>query len=125
MIAADTSSLVAFFEGSSGRDVELIEDALHASALFMPPPVLTELLSDPSLSDEIRTLILEFPILAVLEGFWTRAGALRASVFAKNQKARLGDALIAQFALDHDLLLVTRDSDFKAFESVCPLKLAK
>ena len=80
MIAADTSSLVAFFEGGKGKDVDLIEAALHASALFLPPPVLTELLSDPELPKALRQAIAQFPLLAITEGFWERAGDLRSAL---------------------------------------------
>ena len=124
MIAADTSSLVAFFEGSKGKDVDLIEAALHASALFLPPPVLTELLSDPELPKALRQAIAQFPLLAITEGFWERAGDLRSGILRKGRRARLGDALIAQLAIDHKIPLVTRDSDFKYFQQISKLELA-
>lgn len=123
MIAVDTSSMISFFEGKKGQDVDLIESGLHASALFLPPPVLTELLSDPVLSDNVRNIISQFPMLAISDGFWERAGKLRARVLAEGGKAKLADALIAQLAIDHNILLVTRDADFKNFERVSKLKL--
>jgi predicted nucleic acid-binding protein len=123
MIAADTSSLVAFFEGGKGKDVDLIEAALHASALFLPPPVLTELLSDPELPKSLRQAISQFPLLAITEGFWERAGDLRSGILRKGRRARLGDALIAQLAIDHKIPLVTRDSDFKYFQQISKLEL--
>lgn len=124
MIAVDTSSLVAFFEGQNGKDVDIIEASLHASALFLPPPVLTEIVSDPAVTQEVIELLTQFPLLAMSEGLWMRAGILRSQVLKKGRKARLADALIAQFSIDHDLPLVTRDSDFKAFTTVSKLKLA-
>lgn len=124
MIAVDTSSLVSFFEGDKGRDVDLVEAALHSSALFLPPPVLTEILSDPSLSKDVTSIIFQFPLLSITEGFWNRAGHLRSLVLKKGRKARIADALIAQFAIDHNMPLVTRDSDFKGFIQVSKLKLA-
>ena len=124
MIAADTSSLVAFFEGGKGKDVDLIEAALHASALFLPPPVLTELLSDPELPKALRQAIAQFPLLAITEGFWERAGDLRSGILRKGRRARLGDALIAQLAIDHKIPLITRDSDFKYFQKISKLELA-
>ena len=47
MIAADTSSMVAFLAGDAGDDVEVIQSALDHQQLALPPVVLTELLSDP------------------------------------------------------------------------------
>lgn len=43
----DTSSLVAFFADAPGRDVELLEAVLQESALYLLPPVISEILSDP------------------------------------------------------------------------------
>jgi hypothetical protein len=37
MIAADTSSLVAFLEGDSGSDVDVVEDSLNSQILTLPP----------------------------------------------------------------------------------------
>jgi predicted nucleic acid-binding protein len=36
----------------------------------------------------------------------------------------LGDALIAQSCIDHDVPLITRDTDFRHFAKHCGLKLA-
>ena len=47
MIAADTSTWVAFLEGGTGEDAELLDRALADRQVVMVPVVLTELLSDP------------------------------------------------------------------------------
>jgi hypothetical protein len=47
MIAADTSTWIAFLEGEKGEDVDLLDRALEDRQVLMPPVVLTELLSDP------------------------------------------------------------------------------
>lgn len=47
MIAADTSTWIAFLEGDHGDDVELLDTALRDQQVLMAPLVLTELLSDP------------------------------------------------------------------------------
>ena len=57
MIAADTSSMVAFLEGLEGDDISVIQSALEHHQLALPPAVLTELLSDPALSRSVRTLL--------------------------------------------------------------------
>jgi predicted nucleic acid-binding protein len=57
------------------------------------------------------------------EGFWYRAGRLRADVLANRRKARLGDALIAQFCADHNLPLITRDRDFCPFVETANLNV--
>jgi predicted nucleic acid-binding protein len=107
------------------RDVELLDDALQAKQAVLPPVVLTELLSDPSLSNELAELFKTIPVLELLEGYWERAGCQRARVLARGFKARIADALIAQSCLDHKLALLTRDVDLKAFSDTCGLVLAR
>ena len=50
MIAADTSTWIAFLQGDAGKDVERLDQSLESRQVLMVPPVLTELLSDPKLS---------------------------------------------------------------------------
>ena len=123
MIAADTSTWIAFLEGSRGEDVQTLDQALGDRQVVMVPVVLTELLSDPKLSPDIVETIAEVPLIDVASGYWQRAGALRAKVFAKRRKARLGDALIAQSCIDHGIPLITRDRDFRAFAEAARLDL--
>jgi len=123
MIAADTSSWVAFFQGDKGPDVDLLDLALRDQQVVMPPVVLTELLSDPKIPPDVVTTLCELPLLEVDEGYWRRAGELRAKVLESRRKARLGDALIAQSCLDRGIPLVTRDRDFKAFAAAAALDI--
>jgi predicted nucleic acid-binding protein len=123
MIAADTSTWIAFFSGAEGEDVERLDDALQDRVVMMPPPVLSELLGDPKLSAELEATLREVPLLDTSDGYWARAGRLRATVLARRRTARLGDALIAQSCLDHRLPLLTRDRDFMAFAAAAGLDL--
>lgn len=123
MIAADTSSWIAFLEGSSGEDVQLLDRALEDRQVVMVPVVLTELLSDANLPSDVAETISEVPLIEVASGYWQRAGALRAKVLAKRRKARLGDALIAQSCIDQDIPLITRDRDLRAFAEAANLNL--
>ena len=95
MIAADASSLVAYFNGSSGVDSERLASALVAGDLILPPIVLTEILSDPVSSTAIEEQIRQLPMLEIHDGYWIRAGHARRIVLTKGFKARVGDALIA------------------------------
>jgi len=123
MIAADTSTWIAFLEGGRGEDVELLDRALQERQLLMAPLVLTELLSDPNLPRSVADTLGEVPMIDVEAGFWQRAGALRAKVLAKRRKARLGDALIAQSCIDRGVPLITRDRDFRAFVDAAGLHI--
>lgn len=124
MIAADTSTWVAFLEGDSGNDAQLLDKAMKERQLVMVPVVLTELLSDPNLPADVIEILSEVPIVEIGRGYWQRAGVLRSKVLAKGRKARLGDALIAQSCVDHGIPLLTRDQDFRAFAEVASLELA-
>jgi predicted nucleic acid-binding protein len=115
MIAADTSTWIAFLEGGTGQDAELLDKALADRQVVMAPVVLTELLSDPRLPSGVAETLLEIPLIEIGTGYWQRAGELRRKVLAKRRKARLGDALIAQSCVDGGVLLLTRDRDFRAF----------
>jgi hypothetical protein len=121
VIAADTSTWVAFLEGSRGEDTDWLDRALADSQLIMVPVVLTELLSDPKLSSDVAETISEVPVIDIAPGYWQRAGALRAKVLAKRRKVRLGDALIAQTCIDLGISLITRDRDFRAFAEAANL----
>ena len=123
MIAADTSTWIAFLEGSEGEDVQLLDHALAERQVVMVPVVLTELLSDPKLPPAVADILCEVPALEVTPGYWQRAGALRAEVLTRRRKARLGDALIAQSCIDSGVSLLTRDRDFRVFADAARLDL--
>jgi len=123
MIAADTSTMVAFLEGGEGDDVDLVQSAIDHQQLVLPPVVLTELLSDPALPDKVRVLLKEIPQLDIEPGYWDRAGQLRAAILRRKRKARVADALIAQSCLDQVTPLVTRDRDFRHFALAAGLNL--
>jgi len=123
VIAADTSTWVAFLEGARGEDVRLLDKALEDRQVWMVPAVLTELLSDPSLPSHVAETLCEVPLIEISPGYWQRAGALRAKVLRKRRKARLGDALIAQSCVDQGIALLTRDRDFQSFAEAASLDL--
>jgi hypothetical protein len=123
VIAVDTSTWIAFLEGDSGEDAELLSRALEDRRVLMVPAVLTELLSAPKLPLEVSRTLSELPLVEVEIGYWQRAGELRAKVLAKRRKARLGDALIAQSCIDRAIPLLTRDNDFRAFASAAGFDL--
>jgi predicted nucleic acid-binding protein len=57
------------------------------------------------------------------DGFWERAGLLRARVIRLRRKARIAVVLIAQNCLDNRTPLVTRDRDFRSLAAVARLRL--
>ena len=123
MITADSSTWVAFLQGDGGEDSQLLQKALQDRQVLMAPAVLTEVLSAPQLPSSVAATLSEIPLIEVTDGYWERAGALRAKALAKKRKARLGDALIAQSCIDRGIPLLTRDRDFQAFADAAGLDL--
>ena len=117
MIAVDTSTWIAYLSGDLGKDTDVLDQALADSLVAMPPVVLSELLSDSKLPKTVTRLLISIPALAVTNGYWQRSGILRSKLLAKRNKAKLADTLIAQTCIDHNVRLITRDSDFKNFKN--------
>lgn len=123
MIAADTSTLIAYLEGGRGDDVTVLDAALREHQLLRPPVVLAETLSDPALPAPVRDLLAALPLLEIEPGYWERAGLLRARILGLRRTARVADALIAQRCLDHGVPLLTRNKDFGNFARATELSL--
>ena len=123
MIALDSSALIAYLEGRATTAATATGLVLDERQACLPPVVLTEVLSDPTLPGHVAALLTALPSLPVTEGYWERAGALRSRLIAKGLKARLADTLIAQSCLDHGVGLVTQDRDFRHFAKVGKLRL--
>jgi predicted nucleic acid-binding protein len=124
MIAADTSTWVAFLQEQSGQDVELLAEALDNHQLVMVPAVLTELLSAVDLPQDAAAYLRLIPRIALHPEYWENAGLLRAKILARGRRARLGDALIAESCLAEGIRLLTRDHDFRVFVEAAGLQLA-
>jgi predicted nucleic acid-binding protein len=123
VIAADSSSFIAHLSGDPGEDVEILDQALSDRLVLLPPVVLVELLSDPKLPSSVSDLFKALPLLETRDGYWERAGTLRARALSRGRKARLADTLIAQSCLDQDVPLITRDRDFRLFAAFAGLRL--
>jgi len=124
VIAVDTCVVVAFLQGDIGPDVEAFAELIAADRAVLPPSAVTELLSDPKGGDQAAEVAGNLARLTLADGYWERAGWLRAAVCRAGRKAALGDALIAQACIDANVPLLTRDSDFEAFARIGGLRLA-
>ena len=83
--------------------------------MVLPPVVLTEILSEPTLQEATMDALAGVPLLPLLDGYWSRAGRLRAKAIAAGHESKIADALIAQCCLDHAAPLVTNDRDFRHY----------
>ncbi len=123
MICADTSSVIAYLQGAEGSDVELVDRALADQSLVLAPVSITELLSDQAAKAAYQNFVLAISRLDVKPGYWERAGELRALLIRHRYKPKIADTLIAQSCLDHQVPLITRDQDFRAFQKYAGLRL--
>ncbi len=123
MIAADTSSLIAYLNGQPGKDVVRIDAAIDQRQLHIAPVVQSELLSDPLLPTALRLAILSLPLLDLGAGYWERVAGLRMKILKQGLKAKMVDAMIAQCCIDYHIPLLTRDTDFRHFVRLGGLNL--
>jgi hypothetical protein len=96
-------------------DAIKVREFLSRRKLSLPPVVVTEILSHPLLPADIRGFVITLGLLPIRDGYWERAGFLRADLHARGLKAKLADCLIAQSCIDHDVPLITYDRDFRHF----------
>jgi predicted nucleic acid-binding protein len=123
-IVADTSVWVEYL---AGRPAPLLDHALAAGLIVVPPIVVAELLSGvrhaadrAPLEDLLRDL--EMPALPF--DHWVRVGVLRGALHARGLSVSTPDAHVAQCALDRDAPLLTRDAVFTKIAKLTPLRLA-
>ena len=123
MIAADTSVLIDYFQGKNNIHTDKLDEVFAHHLLVLPPAVLVELLSDALLPKKFIDKIEELPLLELTKNYWQRAGINRSKIISKKLKAPLADTLIAQSCIDHQVPLITRDTDFRHFVKYCGLTL--
>lgn len=125
MIAADSSVIIDFLKQVSSKHTELLEYHLVAHTLILPPVVVTELYGARKTDSPLWKIFAEETALLEIEtGYWERAGEIRRKILQQGLKAKLGDALIAQSCIDHDIPLLTRNADFRHYAEHAGLKLA-
>jgi hypothetical protein len=115
MTAVDTNVWIAFAAGIENPQTTYLTGLLNLGEVCIPGVVVSELLSDPHVPAGLRRAIGMTPQLDVTPGFWERAGQLRARLRKRGLRPKLPDTLIAQTCLDHDLILLTLDRDFRPF----------
>ncbi len=125
MIAADTSTWIAFLQGDSGPDVALLDQALQDRQVLMLPVVLTGVMSDPKLPSAVAKMLSALPLVdprARLLG--ERAGELRASL-EEGPKSTARGRVDRPSCVDQGIPLVTGDSLFSGLRQRRESKLAR
>jgi predicted nucleic acid-binding protein len=115
LIALDTSAFARLLDGLRDHATEAARAALSTRVAKLPPVVLTELLSNPSITPAAVDYVSSVPLIPLLDGYWQRAALLRVEVIRRGRKADIPDCLIAQSCIDHDIPLITYDHDFRHF----------
>jgi hypothetical protein len=132
MILVDTSVLVDFFRGTKSEAGQKFKLVLQRAVPFgITSLIYKELLQGARSEKEYRLLrkYLEtqrFFHPKELVDSYARAARIYFDCRRKGVTVRSTiDCLIAQTAMDHDLLLLHNDNDFDAMASVIPLKIYK
>jgi predicted nucleic acid-binding protein len=123
VIAADSSSLIAYLEGEEADDIALIERAVADRELVFAPPVVMELRAGAIPNDGLEALLARTRLIPIDAGLWDRAGRHRRLLIEKGLKTRFAGAIVAQCCIDADVPLIARDRDYRHFERWCGLKL--
>ena len=124
MIAADSSSVIAYLEGERAKDTDAIAQASASLELRLPPAVLVELMGRGASDAAYARMAEKATLLPLTEGYWLRARQTRRLILSKGLRARAVDAMVAQCCIDLDIPLIARDGDFRHFAQWCGLKLA-
>jgi len=106
-----------YLSGEEGRDAVLVVSAIRSRRAWLAPIVVTELLSEPTMEEHTRASLAKPPMLSLRDGYWERAGLLRAHLRRAGFKARVADCLVAQACIDNEVPLITHDRDFRQFTS--------
>jgi predicted nucleic acid-binding protein len=114
LIALDTSAVSRFLDD---RGAALVRRSVAEGTAVLSPIVVTEVLSRPTLTQDAWHTVLSIPMLPILDGYWERAGAIRAELKRNLLKANLADVLVAQSCIDFDIPLIAYDRDFRHFVS--------
>ena len=115
MILVDSCVIMDYLAGNSTRAAVQLDKILSEGMAAISPITVSELFSDPKASHDVAAFISALVAAPFKEGYWQRSGELRARVRKLGLKAALGDALIAQTAIDHGWPLLTSDADFKHY----------
>lgn len=130
MILVDTSVLIAFFRGTKSATVEKLEWVLQKGIPFgINPFIFQELLQgaasekEYSLLDSYLRTQRFYHLTDAIESY-ARAAKIYMACRRKGVTVRSTiDCLIAETALEHNLLLLHNDSDFTAIAQIIPLKI--
>jgi predicted nucleic acid-binding protein len=119
-VIVDTSAWCDYFGGAS---YPLIDAALTAGHLYLPPIVVAELTSGQLLPKKKQALVdflRDLPLIEVNFDHWIRVGDLRQKAAAKGLAISTPDAHIAQCSIDFNAVLLSEDHIFRKLKLKLP-----
>ena len=130
MILVDTSVLIDFFKGTKTETVEKLEWVLRKGIPFGINSFIFQEVLQGAASEKEYTLLDSYlrtqRFYDLKDAIESYAGAARIYMSCRKKGITVRstiDCLIAETALEHDLLLLHNDSDFAAIARVVPLKI--
>lgn len=130
MILVDTSVLIDFFKGTKTETVEKLEWVLRKGIPFGINSFIFQEVLQGAASEKEYTLLDSYlrtqRFYNLKDAIESYAGAARIYMSCRKKGITVRstiDCLIAETALEHDLLLLHNDSDFAAIARVVPLKI--
>jgi predicted nucleic acid-binding protein len=112
----------------AGVKFQSVDDAVNDDLAVIPPLVITELVtgaSTPAKREAIGEILQDVLVHETPLEHWIDVGTLRQLLGHKGINATVPDAHVAQYALDLDAILLTRDSIFADIAKHTALRLAR
>lgn len=119
VVVVESSALISFLKGDENP---LLEMALEAMAVQIPPLVATEILGNPISSKDrpsLERLFELLPFCPTNREHFEKAAKLKAACEARGFGISARDAHIAQCALDQNALLLSKDRFFLEVAKYC------
>lgn len=123
MIVVDSSVWIAYFNGASARETDLLDQQLGRARIIVGDLILAEVLQGFRVERDYqaaKNLLLEFEVRSMVD---PRSAIRAAESYRKLRRRGITvrktiDALIAVYCIEHKLRLLHLDRDFDAFESL-------
>ena len=130
MVLVDTSVLINFFKGSSGKPIQKLKNILHNKIPFGVTPIIMQELLQGARDEKEFKILQEY---LETQNFFHPLNSINsfiesARIYFLCRKKGLTirsstDCLIAQIAIENDLFILHDDQDFVNISKVVNLKL--
>ncbi len=125
----DTSIWIGFSKGLENQQTLMLEDYLKnvPRLIYLTPTILQEFLMGLRHENDFLKYQYQFQQLNVLKPDWEKIAISSAKLYFDLRKKgvtirKSADCLIAQVAIENDVLLVHNDSDFELIAQNSPLR---